>query len=38
VFDYTGELVSDTEIRFKREAPGTANPAVEFVGTRIGRP
>jgi hypothetical protein len=38
VFDYTGELVSDTEIRFKREAPGTANPGVDFVATRIGRP
>ena len=39
VLDYTGELlVSDTEIRFKREAPGTANPAVQFVATRVGAP
>ena len=38
VLDYTGELVSDTEIRFKRAAPGPASPAVEFVATRIGRP
>ena len=37
VFDYTGQLVSDNEIRFKREA-GAANPAVEFVATRIGGP
>ena len=38
VLDYTGELVSDTEIRFKREAPGTVNPAVEFVATRVAGP
>src|SRR5262245_41941200 len=38
VLDYTGELVSDTEIRFKRQAAGAANPAVEFVATRVGRP
>ena len=37
VFDYTGELVSDTEIRFKREA-GAATPTVEFVATRVGKP
>ena len=37
VFDYTGELVSDTEIRFKREA-GTGSPVVEFVATRVGGP
>ena len=36
VFDYTGELVSDTEIRFKREA-GAASPTVEFVATRVGK-
>jgi hypothetical protein len=35
VLDYTGELVSDNEIRFKRE--GTAGP-VEFVATRVGGP
>jgi hypothetical protein len=37
VFDYTGELVSDTEIRFKREA-GAASPTIEFVATRVGGP
>jgi hypothetical protein len=36
VLDYTGQLVSDNEIRFKRE--GTASPAVEFVATRVGGP
>lgn len=36
VLEYTGELISDNEIRFKREAPGTTNPAVEFVATRAG--
>jgi len=35
VFDYTGELVSDNEIRFKREA-GLGSPGVEFVATRVG--
>jgi hypothetical protein len=34
VFEYTGELVSDTEIRFKRQAVGTRSP-VEFVATRV---
>lgn len=38
VLDYTGELVSETEIRFKRAARGPASPVVEFVATRIGRP
>jgi hypothetical protein len=37
VLEYTGELVSHTEIRFKREA-GTASPVVEFVATRVGGP
>ena len=37
VLEYTGELVSDTEIRFKREA-GTGSPVVEFVATRVGKP
>ena len=32
VIDYTGELVSDTEIRFKRELMGV--PAEEFVAKR----
>ena len=31
VIDYTGELVSDNEIKFKRQAAG---PAVEFVAKR----
>jgi hypothetical protein len=35
VFEYTGELVSDTEIRFKRQAVGTRSP-VQFVATRTG--
>jgi hypothetical protein len=38
VFEYTGELVSDTEIKFKRQAAGTTNPAIQFVATRIGKP
>ena len=37
VLDYTGELVSDSEIRFKRQS-GTASPVVEFVATRVGGP
>lgn len=37
VLEYTGELVSDTEIRFKREG-GTGSPVVEFVATRVGKP
>jgi hypothetical protein len=36
VFEYTGELVSDTEIRFKRQAVGTPSSAVQFVATRTG--
>ena len=35
VYEYTGELVSDTEIRFKRQAVGTRSP-LEFVATRTG--
>ena len=38
VLEYTGELVSDTEIRFKRQAAGTPYPVVQFVATRIGAP
>jgi len=38
VFEYTGELVSDTEIKFKRQAAGTTNPAIQFVATRVGKP
>jgi hypothetical protein len=34
VLEYTGELVSDTEIRFKRQADG--GPVVQFVATRTG--
>ena len=37
VFDYTGQLISDNEIRFKREA-GPGSPGVEFVATRVGGP
>jgi hypothetical protein len=36
VFEYTGELVSDTEIRFKRQAVGAPSPIVQFVATRTG--
>jgi hypothetical protein len=38
VVEYTGELVSDTEIRFKRQAVGPASPTVQFVATRTGTP
>ena len=38
VLDYMGELVSDTEVRFKRQEAGTANPAIQFVATRVGKP
>jgi hypothetical protein len=34
VLEYTGELVSDTEIRFKRRVAGTQAPVVQFVATR----
>jgi hypothetical protein len=36
VLEYTGELVSDNEIRFKRQAAGTQYPVVQFVATRRG--
>ena len=36
VLEYTGELISDTEIRFKRQAAGTQYPVVQFVATRRG--
>jgi hypothetical protein len=38
VLEYTGELVSDTEIRFKRQAAGVSSPVVQFVATRTGTP
>ena len=38
VFEYTGELVSDTEIRFKRLTAGTSGPALQFVATRSATP
>jgi len=38
VLEYTGELVSDTEIRFKRAPAGTGSPVVQFVATRVGGP
>ena len=38
VLEYTGELVSDTEIRFKRQAAGTSYPVVQFVATRTRTP
>lgn len=36
VLEYTGELVSDTEIRFRRQVAGTQYPVVRFVATRSG--
>lgn len=36
VIEYTGELVSDTEIRFKRQTIGPSYPVIQFVATRIG--
>lgn len=38
VFEYTGELVSDTQIRFSRRAVGTPYVVVEFVATRTANP
>jgi hypothetical protein len=37
VLEYTGELVSDTEIRFKRLVAGTQYPVVQFVATRSAK-
>jgi hypothetical protein len=37
VLEYTGELKSDNEIRFKRQAAG-ASYSVQFVATRVGSP
>lgn len=38
VFEYTGELVSDTQIRFKRRVLGAQYGVVEFVAMRVGTP
>jgi hypothetical protein len=38
VHEYTGELVSDTEINFKRQAVGAASPTIQFVATRTNTP
>ena len=38
VLEYTGELVSDTEIKFKRQTKGAAYPVSQFVATRVGTP
>jgi hypothetical protein len=38
VLEYTGELVSDREIRFKRQIAGARYPVVEFVATRTATP
>lgn len=35
VLEYTGELVSGTEIRFKRQPAGLEYPVAQFVATRI---
>ncbi len=37
VLEYTGELLSDTEIKFKRQVKGTPSTAVQFVATRVGK-
>jgi hypothetical protein len=36
VLEYTGELVSDTEIRFERQIAGDPYRTVRFVATRAG--
>lgn len=36
VLEYTGELVSDTEIKFKRQIKGDPYSVVQLVATRIG--
>lgn len=38
VLEYTGELVSDTQIRFKRRVLGVSYGVVEFVAMRAGAP
>jgi hypothetical protein len=38
VFEYTGELVSDTQIRFKRGVLGAQYGVVEFVARRVDTP
>jgi hypothetical protein len=38
VLEYTGELVSDTQIRFKRRVLGAQYGVVEFVAMRVGTP
>jgi hypothetical protein len=36
VLEYTGELISETEIRFKRQVAGNPYRTVQFVATRAG--
>lgn len=38
VLEYTGELVSDSEIRFRRQVAGAQSPVLQFVATRTGTP
>jgi hypothetical protein len=38
VFEHTGEIVSDTQIRFRRQVLGTSHGAVEFVALRSSAP
>jgi hypothetical protein len=38
VLEYTGELVSDTQIRFKRRVLGAPYGAIEFVAMRVNAP
>jgi hypothetical protein len=35
VLEYTGELVSDNEIKFKRQTKGTSYPVIQFVAARV---
>lgn len=38
VFEYTGDLVSDAEIQFKRRIKGDPYSEIRLVATRIGTP
>jgi hypothetical protein len=38
VLEHTGELVSDTQIRFKRRVLGASYGVVDFVALRVGAP
>jgi hypothetical protein len=38
LLEYSGELVSDSEIRFLRQVAGAQSPVLQFVATRTGAP